>query len=142
MISAYSNLSQIQTKNKKTIALLLASGRVDPYTVEALVGCRLIPLNKSPCVRPVGVGEVIRRIIGKRIGRVVKKDIQEAVGPLQMETDLQSGAEAAIQSMKEIFDDKQTDVVILLDASIAFNSLNRNAALHNIQIFVHSFPSY
>ena len=123
-------MSQIQLKIQRTIARLLSSGRVDPYTVDTLVACRLLALNKNPGVRPIGVGEVIRRIIGKRIGWVVKKDIQEAVGPLQMETDLQSCAEVAIHSMKEIFDDKQTDAVILVDASIAFHSLNRNAALH------------
>ena len=44
---------------------LLASEIVDLHSAEALVACRLIPLNKNPCVRPIGVGEVIRRIIGK-----------------------------------------------------------------------------
>ena len=27
--------------------------------------CRLIPLEKNPCVRPIGVGEIIGRIIGR-----------------------------------------------------------------------------
>ena len=36
--------------------------------------------------------------------------------------------------MKEIFQDKQTDGDILVNASNEFNSLNRNAALHDIQI--------
>ena len=58
-------------------------------------------------------------------------DIQEPAGSFQMATGLQLDAKAAIHSMKEIFDDKQTDSVILVDASNAFNSLNRNAALHN-----------
>ena len=62
----------------------------------------------------------------------MKKDIQEAAGPLQMATGLESGAEAAMYSMKEIFNDKQTDAVTLVDASNAFNSLNQNAASHNI----------
>ena len=62
----------------------------------------------------------------------MKKDIQEAAGPLQMATGLKSGAEAAMHSVKEIFNDKQTDAVTLVDASNAFNSLNQNAASHNI----------
>ena len=44
---------------------LLASEIVGLHSAEALVACRLIPLNKNPCVRPIGVGGVIRRIIGK-----------------------------------------------------------------------------
>ena len=120
---------------------LVASEIVDLYTVDTLVACRLIPLNKNSGVRPVGVGEVIRRIIEKCIGLVVKKDIQEAAGPLQMATVLQSGAEAAIHYMKEISDNEQTDAVILVDASNAFNSMNRNTALHNIQILCSQFST-
>ena len=58
-----------------------------------------------------------------------------------MTTGLQSSAEAVIHSMKEIFDDEQTDAVIVVDASNAFNSLNRNAALRNIQILCPQFPT-
>ena len=58
-----------------------------------------------------------------------------------MATGLQSVAEAAMHSMKEIFDDEQTDAVILVDASNTFNSLNRNAALHNIQILCPQFST-
>ena len=58
-----------------------------------------------------------------------------------MATGLQSGAEAAIYSMKEIFDNEQTDAAILVDASNGFNSLNRNAALHNIQILCPQFST-
>ena len=71
----------------------------------------------------------------------MKKDIQETAGPLQMATGLQSGAEAVIHSIKEIFDDEQTDAVVLVDAINAFNSLNRNAALHNMQILYSQFSA-
>ena len=85
------------------------------------------------------MGEILRRIIGKCIGWVLKTDIQEAAGPLQMATGLQSGAEAAIHAMKEIYEHEDTEAVILVDASNAFNSLNRSAALHNIQIICPQF---
>ena len=58
-----------------------------------------------------------------------------------MGTGLQFRAEAAIHSMKEIFHDKQTDPVILVDASSTPNSLNRNVALHNIQILYSKFST-
>ena len=35
--------------------------------------------------------------------------------------------------MKQVFEDENTEAVILVDASNAFNSLNRQVALHNIQ---------
>ena len=41
---------------------------------------RLIALDKNPGVRPIGIGEVSRRLIAKSILRVVKSDILEAAG--------------------------------------------------------------
>jgi hypothetical protein len=54
---------------REQIALLtrqLATRCFDPALTEAFVACRLIPLAKSPSgVRPIGVGETLRRIMGK-----------------------------------------------------------------------------
>ena len=116
-----------------TLARKLATEMVDPKSLEAFVACRLIPLDKCPGVRPIGIGEILRRIIGKVIGWALKEDIQIAAGPLQAATGLQGGAEAAIHAMKQVFEDEDTEAVILVDASNAFNSLNRQVALHNIQ---------
>ena len=45
-------------------------------TIEPLVANRLIPLDKGEgAVRPIGVGEVLRRICGKCVMSVVKKDV-------------------------------------------------------------------
>ena len=45
------------------------------------------------------MGEFLHKIVVKCIGWVLKEDTQLAVGPLQMTTGLQPGAEAAIHSM-------------------------------------------
>ena len=84
---------------------------------------------------------MIRRTIGKCIEWVVKKDIQEVGGLLQMAVGLQSGADAAIHSMKVIFDDEQTDAAMIVDASNALNSLNRNASLRKIQLLRPQFST-
>ena len=65
---------------------------------------------------------------------MLKEDIQPAVGPLQTTTGLQSVAEAAIHCMRCMFEDDRTDAMILVDSINAFNSLNRQAALHNIRV--------
>ena len=116
----------------------IATEIVDPSTLEAYVASRLIPLNKSPGevdpqVRPIGVGEVLRRIVGKTISWALAEEVQEAGGSLQVSTGLKGGAEAAIHAMKEIFSNESTDGVILVDAENAFNKLNRQVALHNMQ---------
>ena len=71
--------------------------------MEAYVSCPLIPLYKNAGIRPIGVGKVFQRIIGKCNGWVLEKDIQLAAEPLQMATGLQDGAKAAIHSMQCMF---------------------------------------
>ena len=106
---------------------------VDPKSLRAFVACRLIPLDKSPGVRPIGVCEVIRRIVGKAIMSVVKDDVLVASGPLQLCGGHQAGSEAAVHAMRAVFEDPDCDAVILVDAVNAFNNLNRQVALRNIQ---------
>ena len=44
--------------------------------------------------------------------------------------------------MRSIFDADDIDAVLLIDASNAFNSLNRAAALHNISVICPSIATY
>ena len=95
----------------------------------------LIPLDKpleekELQIRPVGVGGVLRRIVGKAIALGLNEDIQEAAGSLQVSTGLKGGTEAAIHAMKELY---ERDALILVDAENIFNKLNRMVTLHNIQ---------
>ena len=129
-----------------TFAKKIATEILDPNTLEAYNACRLITLNKNPGsaelqIRPIGVGEVVRRIVGKTIIWSLNSEIQEAGGPLQVASGLKGGAEAAIHSMKIKFEDAATDAIILVDAENAFNRLNRLVALHNIQYICPPFAT-
>ena len=97
------------------------------------MACRLLPLNKNPGVRPIGVCEVIRRIVGKAVLSVIGRDIAHAEGPLQLCAGQSAGCEAAVHAMRDVFRDDSTDAVILVDGSNAFNNLNRQVALINIR---------
>ena len=113
----------------------LCTTYVDPDSIEALLACRLILLDKGDgSVRPIGVGEVIRRITAKCVVQTAKPEVIEATGSVQACAGQKLGSEAAIHAMSEIFHGKDTDAVFLIDASNAFNSLNRMAALHNILV--------
>ena len=126
-----------------TLARRLCTEFVDPLTIEPILASRLIPLDKgNGDVRPIGVGEVIRRIIGKCVTKVTKQDIIEASGSLQVCAGQKSGSEAAIHAMHSIFEADNTDAVLLIDASNAFNSLNRAAALHNVRILCPTIATY
>ena len=110
---------------------------IDPSTIsEPLKASHLIPLDKGEgAVRPVGVGEVIRRIIsGKCVMNIAKKDVVEASGSLQLCAGQKPGCEASIHAMHAIFEADENDGVLLIDASNAFNALNRYAALYKIRV--------
>ena len=47
------------------VARRLCTTCVDPDGIDALVACRLIALDKCPGVRPIGIGEVVQRIIAR-----------------------------------------------------------------------------
>ena len=65
--------------------------------------------------------------------KVVGEDVQMAAGALQTCAGVESGIEAAIHAMAEKFQSEECEAVLLVDAENAFNRLNREVALHNIQ---------
>ena len=65
---------------------------------------------------------------------VMREDVKLAAGNLQVRVGHQAGGEATIHAMKEISKDNEVDAAILVDATNAFNSINREAMLHNIAI--------
>ena len=111
--------------------------------IEAYTSCRLIPLEKQPSgLRPIGIGEVLRRIIGKAIVMEIKPDLAENAGCLQLCAGQPSGCEAAAHAMNDIFAEEETDAILLVDASNAFNSLNRETLLHNIRYLCPTLATY
>ena len=111
---------------------------IHPEGLSAFVACRLIPLDKCPGMRPIGVGEVPRRILAKAVLRIVGRDVEEAAGPLQVCAGQDGGCEPAVHAMRRIFHHPDTEGVLLVDATNAFNTINRQAALQNISIICPS----
>ena len=105
---------------------------VHPDGLTAFVACRLIPLDKQSGVRPIGIGEVPRRIVAKAVLRLVDMDIREACDALQACAGCEGGCETAVHAVRQLYHNPSSQAVLLVDASNAFNSVNRQAALHNI----------
>ena len=73
---------------------------------------------------------------------ILRVDIQEAAGSIQLCVGQISGTEAAIHAIRDSFHSAQCEAVLLIDANNAFNSLNREVALRNIQILCPPFATY
>ena len=131
-----------------SVAKRLCVEEIHPEILREYNACRLIPLDKgvdkqgNPGVRPIGIGEVFRRIIGKTVVGLLREDIVEAAGPLQTCAGLKSGIEASIHATKRLWDETTTEAIIQVDADNAFNRLNRKVALHNIKQICPPFYRY
>ena len=105
---------------------------MDPEGLSAFTACHLIALDKCPGVCPIGVAEVVRRILGKAILSDVGTDVQQAAGTTQLCASQEAGCEASIHAMQKIFTDEGNEGALLVEASNAFNQLNRKVVLRNI----------
>ena len=106
---------------------------VNPSGLVVYTACRLIPLDKNPGVRPIGVGEVLQRIVGKAVMRIAGLNLQCAAGSSQLCAGQIGGCEAAVHVMKQIFALPSVKGVLLVDATNAFNKLNRQVTLRNVE---------
>ena len=102
----------------------------------------MIPLDKHPGLRPIAVGEVLRRITGKVVVSVLRKDVVASVGSLQVCAGHDAGCEAAVHAMHSIFDEENTEAVLLIDAGNAFYAVSRKVFLHNVRIVCPEIATY
>ena len=127
---------------RREVEIIMLSDSKQYSNIEAYTACRLIRLDKNPGVRPIGVGEVLRRIVGKSIMSVIKPEVVESAGSLQLCAGQPAGCEAAVHALTKIFGEEETDGLLLVDASNAFNSLNRKVLLHNIKYICPPMATY
>ena len=97
---------------------------------------RLVALDKYPGVRLIGIGETLRRLIGKAVGMVTRYDVEEVYGIDELCAGMRAGIEGAVHAINDLFDEHSNDGwgVLLVDAANAFNSINRLALLWNARV--------
>ena len=69
---------------------------------------------------------------------VIGPEVQSVAGTAQLGARQRSGCEAAGHAMKKLYSG-DSEGVLLVDATNAFNSLNRRVMLHNIQRLCPAF---
>ena len=71
---------------------------------------------------------------GKAVMMLFKNDIMHAAGVLQPSTVQDAGFATVVQAMYDIFSEKNTKAVLLIDAENAFNLIKQKVMLHNMKV--------
>ena len=120
-------------------------------SLEAFLACWLIPLDKNPGLRPIGIGEVLYRIAAKVVVPHFRTEILTSAGSLQVYAGQEAACISIIHAIRAIYEDETweavlldetCEAVILVDASNVFNSINRNVFLHNVTIICPAIAIY
>ena len=133
ILSAFAQTSRNLCKLVAKFAKRLATSKIPPDDLIAYNGCRLVALDKCPGVRPIGIGEVMRRINGRIIVDCIRQDLTSLGGNKQLCLGQKCSIKHAIHSLRHNFHDPENKANLLIDARNAFNVLNRQAALENVK---------
>ena len=90
-------------------------------------------------VTPIGI-EVLRRVIGKTVSKLLKADVDETDGVRQNCGGQEDDIVAAIQGATKIYGLTSTECMLQIDASNAFD--NREWYLHNAQFICPKIHCY
>ena len=141
LCTCYDSVSRDLSQALAGVAKRLCTEFVDPANLAPLLASQLVALDKKPGVRPIEVGNTARRIIAKAIMTTLKDDILDMTGTLQLCAGQTAGCEAAIHAVRHMFNDNECEAVLLVDATNAFNCLNRQTAMRNIRTLCPLFAT-
>ena len=114
---------------------LVLRGSVCPQVLPVLFGASLCALEKK-CggVRPIAVGNTLRRVVGKVVSRSVQQEMGDFLRPVQLGYGTRAGCEAAIHSVRQYLQKSHAGPKVVLkgDYSNAFNSLDRATFLRRL----------
>ena len=130
-----SNFGQTSRALQTQFALMtswLANTTAPWAAYRGLVAGRLVAVDKQPGVRPVGIGESWRRMMGKIVIHLTSGEAARSCKENQLCAGLSAGIEGGIHSavdlLKEHYEEEEWGF-LLVDASNAFNSVNREKML-------------
>ena len=127
----------------RNIVNILAAGKAPTSVSRFLAGANLIALNKfkqgcPPDIRPIAVGEVLRRLTAKCMCVILKEKAADFFQPLQLGVACRAGSEKIVHGLRRCVQEHWGDedfVVFKIDMQNAFNSISRQALIDECAFF-------
>ena len=117
-----------------SICSTIAAGSISP-TVAALLGTsRLEAFTKDPAgVRPIAIGEVFYRLIGRAVFRQLRSTFAEHLAPYQLAVGVSGGTEVVTRGLEVALQVHPDWALLQVDIRNAFNSVNRETIFEELQ---------
>ena len=116
----------------------IASGSVPESTLNLLTASRLIAIPKpNGDVRPIAIGEALRRLTAKSICAQKKDSFAQFFSPLQHGVATKGGAELLVHQVQLLLEENKDWIVLKSDVRNAFNSVSRSHFLIEV---ARAFP--
>ena len=105
----------------------MAAKEIAPEITAPMRPVRIIALSKTDGgIRPIGIGEIMRRAITKTLAKVIKDDVKIVTGSIQC-SGVPNVCEAVIKASKSAYRNRKT--IQILDTRSTFNNLSRSKTL-------------
>ena len=129
------------------VVSLLVAGCAPQDLVPYLCGATLLACQKKGGgLRPIAVGEVLRRLTSKCLSRAVQEVAISTLTPLQVGMGVRVGCEAIVHAVSRLLEDPSTPSddrwTLLLDFSNACNSINRSCMFEEIRTCIPSLAPW
>ena len=114
---------------------LFLSGRASAEIAPFVASANLVPLlKKDSSIRPIAVGETLRRLISKCCTESVTRKVADMLSPLQVGVGVSKGAEAVIHAFNDLARDSLNadNIMALVDFKNAFNTVSRSEMFEEV----------
>ena len=111
----------------------MANSIIDWSLLQGLLASCLISLDMCSVIRPICVGEVIRKVICKSVYLVTREDAEAVCSTAQLCAGMRCGVEGAIHTVFDMFNSNNYGVLVM-DAQNAFSSINGTALVWNVRV--------
>ena len=129
------------TEQLTSIINLLARGDAPTLVAQHLAGASLMALQKpTGGIRPIAVGEVLRRLVAKCFCKTYERDATAYLWPKQIGVAAPLGAEVGSQTVRQWCERNQAaegKIIFVADFGNAFNTIDRGQFLREVR---HRIP--